>query len=118
MESMEQEDVQFNIAYIDQYYEAMHESDYLMQELLQDPIAFKASSNPGTLYYHQAMVAPERDEFRAAIATEVNGHINNNHWECIPISQVPKDAEILDSVWAFKRKRDIHARQVTDWKRD
>eukprot|EP00957_Ditylum_brightwellii_P107057 8168220-Ditylum_brightwellii.AAC.1 len=62
------------------------------------------------------MAAPDREEFWAAIVTEVNGHIDNNHWELIPISQVPKEAEILDSVWAFKRKRDIHTRQVTKWK--
>eukprot|EP00957_Ditylum_brightwellii_P169580 12907562-Ditylum_brightwellii.AAC.1 len=57
------------------------------------------------------MAAPDREEFRVTIVTEVNGHINNNHWELIPISQVPKDAKILDSVWAFKRKRDICTRQ-------
>eukprot|EP00957_Ditylum_brightwellii_P023550 1777452-Ditylum_brightwellii.AAC.1 len=69
-----------------------------MQELLLYPIAFKASSDPNTLYYHQAMAALAREEFRATIVTEVNGHIDNNHWELIPVNQVPKDAEILDSV--------------------
>eukprot|EP00957_Ditylum_brightwellii_P152133 11583356-Ditylum_brightwellii.AAC.1 len=79
LESMEQGDLQFNIAYSAQYYEAMHESDYQMQELFQDPIAFKAPSNPNTLYYHQTMAAPDREEFRVSIMTEVNGHIDNNH---------------------------------------
>eukprot|EP00957_Ditylum_brightwellii_P013815 1041245-Ditylum_brightwellii.AAC.1 len=82
-----------------------------MQELLLDSIAFKASSDPDTLYYHQDMGASDREVFRATIVTEVNGHINNNCWELIPISQMPKDAEILDSVWVFKRKRDIRTRQ-------
>eukprot|EP00957_Ditylum_brightwellii_P120269 9175963-Ditylum_brightwellii.AAC.1 len=68
-----------------------------MQELLLDPIAFEASSDPDTLYYHQAMAVPDREEFRATIVTEVNGRIDNNHWKLIHISQVPKDAEILDS---------------------
>eukprot|EP00957_Ditylum_brightwellii_P108488 8275080-Ditylum_brightwellii.AAC.1 len=67
---MEQEDLQFNIAYSAQYYDAMHESGYQMQELLLDPISFKASSDPDTLYYHQTMAAPDREEFRAAIVTE------------------------------------------------
>eukprot|EP00957_Ditylum_brightwellii_P075776 5758842-Ditylum_brightwellii.AAC.1 len=48
LEHIEQEDLQFNIAYSVQYYEAMHESDYQMQELLQYSIAFKASSDPDT----------------------------------------------------------------------
>eukprot|EP00957_Ditylum_brightwellii_P043575 3303228-Ditylum_brightwellii.AAC.1 len=66
-----------------------------MKELLEDLIAFNASSDPDTLYYHQSMAAPDREEFRTAIVTEVNGHIDNDHWEFIPISQVPKGAEIL-----------------------
>eukprot|EP00957_Ditylum_brightwellii_P081219 6178271-Ditylum_brightwellii.AAC.1 len=81
-----------------------------MQELLQYLIAVKASSKSDTLYYHQSMASPDREEFRAAIVKEVNRHIDNNHWELIPISQVPEGAGILGSVWAFKRKRDIHTR--------
>eukprot|EP00957_Ditylum_brightwellii_P045712 3468281-Ditylum_brightwellii.AAC.1 len=53
------------------------------------------------------MAAPDSEEFEAAIVTEFNGHLDNNHWELTPISQVPNEAEMLDSVQVFKQKRDI-----------
>eukprot|EP00957_Ditylum_brightwellii_P076479 5812662-Ditylum_brightwellii.AAC.1 len=58
------------------------------------------------------MAAPDREEFIGAIVKEINGHIDKKHWELMPLSQVPKEADILDSVWPFKRKRDIKTRQV------
>eukprot|EP00957_Ditylum_brightwellii_P120676 9204839-Ditylum_brightwellii.AAC.1 len=72
------------------------------RELLQDPITLKASSNPDTLCDHQTIAAPDREEIKVSIMTEAHGHIDNNHWELVSISQVPKKAELLDSVWTFK----------------
>eukprot|EP00957_Ditylum_brightwellii_P131213 10007622-Ditylum_brightwellii.AAC.1 len=63
MESLETIDVNFTA----EYYDAMHEDDYRIQDLMQDPIAFEASTDPDTLYYHQAMAAPDREEFIGAI---------------------------------------------------
>ena len=94
------------------YYEVLHEEDYHIQDSMDDPLAFKASGDPDTMYYHEAMLAPDKREFLHAIVKEVNAHIENNHWELILKKDVPKDAKILDSIWAMKRKRDIRTREV------
>jgi hypothetical protein len=94
------------------YYDALHEDDFQLQDQMLDPIAFKATSDPDTMHYHQAMVAPDRAQFLQAIIKEVNAHIANEHWELIPRSQVPQGTKILDSIWAMKRKRDIKTQEV------
>ena len=96
----------------EEYYEALHEDDYILQDEMKDPIAFKASSDPDNMYYHQAIKAPDKDEFLRAIIKEINDHTEGNHWALIPKEQVPKGEKILDSVWAMKRKRDIKTQQV------
>ena len=48
------------------YYDAMHEDDYKIQDVMQDPIAFVATSDEDTMYYHQAMNQPDAKEFKAA----------------------------------------------------
>jgi hypothetical protein len=94
------------------YYDALHQDDYALQDAMLDPIAFKASSDPDTMHYHEAMAAPDRAQFLEAIVKEVNAHIEHDHWELIPRSQVPEGTKILDSIWAMKRKRDIKTQQV------
>ena len=37
--------------------------DFKIQEQLQDPIAFTATSNPDTMYYSDALRAPDREQF-------------------------------------------------------
>ena len=72
------------------YYEAMHEDDYLLQDQLQDPIAFMTSTSPDVMYFDQAIHQPDSAEFVKAIIPEVNDHIERKHWELIPRDQVPK----------------------------
>jgi hypothetical protein len=108
-ESMDQG---FTITSYSTYYDALHEDDYSIQDAMMDPIAFKASSDPDTMHYHEAMAAPDRAQFLEAIVKEVNAHIEHDHWELIPRSQVPEGTKILDSIWAMKRKRDIKTQQV------
>ena len=94
------------------YYNALHEDDYKLQDHMRDPITFKATSDPDMMYYHQAIKAPDRDEFLQAIVKEINDHIEGNHWVLIPKERVPAGAKVLDSVWVMKRKRDIKTHQV------
>ena len=95
-----------------EYYLCHHAKECKDQELLADPIAFKASTNPDVMYYHEAMKAPDSKQFTQAIIDEVNAHIEGEHWEMIPIDAVPEGEIILDSVWAMRRKRDIKTREV------
>jgi len=77
-ESIQQGQIQYS-GYTAQFYEAFHEEDFKLQDDMVDPIGFKASSDPDTMYYHQAMRAPDKDQFLAAIVKEINDHITNNH---------------------------------------
>jgi hypothetical protein len=90
--------------------------DYEIQESLADPIAFAATSNPDTMYLHQALRAPDRDEFIEAMKQEIKDHESLHHWELVPKSEVPKGTIILPAVWSMKRKRRIDTREVYRWK--
>jgi len=96
--------------------EILHEDDYRIQEAMKDPISFAGLIEKDTMYYHEAMGAPDREEFIRAIVKEINDHIDGKHWVIINESDVPNDAIILDSVWSMKRKRNILTRQVYKWK--
>ena len=48
----------------------LHEEDLKIQNDMDDPIAFKASTDPDTMYFHQAMKAPDRKQFLEAIASK------------------------------------------------
>jgi len=96
--------------------EILHKDDYRIQEAMKDPISFAGLIEKDTMYYHEAMGAPDREEFIKAIVKEINDHIDGKHWVIINESDVPNDTIILDSVWSMKRKRNILTRQVYKWK--
>jgi hypothetical protein len=106
-ESCEQRGIAFSA-----YYDAMHEDDYLLQDEMMNPVTFMASSNQETMYFHQAMKAPDRKQFTQAVIKEVNDHIEKKNWELIPRDKVPEGTTILPSVWSMKHKRDIKTQQV------
>ena len=41
----------------------MHQEDNKLQDDMEDPIAYLASSEPDTMYFDQAMKEPDRQEF-------------------------------------------------------
>jgi hypothetical protein len=95
------------------YYEVLHEDDYKLQDEMTDPIAFLSHhSDPDTMYFHEAMRQPDREDFIKAVIKEINDHIDRRHWILVPREKVPKGTKILDSVWAMKRKRDLVTRQI------
>ena len=111
LDSVSQEHLIFS-AFLDK----RHAEDYLIQESMETPVAFKASTDPDTLYYHEAIAASDFDNFVEAIIKEVDTHCERDHWELILKENVPKNKNIIDSVWAMKRKRDIKTRKVYKWK--
>jgi hypothetical protein len=94
----------------------MHEDEYRIQDEMTDPIAFLAKADEDTMYFHQAMKAPDKKEFFKAIVKEMNDHIVAKNWELVPREDVPEGVRVLDSVWAMKRKRDILTRKVLKYK--
>ena len=100
------------------YYDALHEDDYSIQEEMADPIAFMANKkgDPDSLYYHQAMAAPDKIKWQEAMLKEFRSHCERKHWVPVTKEDIPAGTKILDSVWAMKRKRDILTQQITKWK--
>jgi hypothetical protein len=97
------------------YYQNNGEDE--LQEAMQDPIAFAAkSSDPDIFHYGGAMKELDRAEFIKALEEEVKVHIDNGHWVLMPRSDIPHGHKVLDSVWAFRRKRRIATQEVYKWK--
>ena len=74
---------------------------------------YKATTNPDTMYFHQAMKEPDREQFQAAIESEWEGQ--GPHYTLTPISEVPEGATVLPAVWQMNRVQDIMTRQVKKW---
>jgi Reverse transcriptase (RNA-dependent DNA polymerase) len=66
-------------------------------------LAFAASADPDTLYYHEAMKAPEK-EFLKVMQEEVNGQLENEVYELILRKDIPEGAMVLPAVWAMRCK--------------
>eukprot|EP00957_Ditylum_brightwellii_P061659 4678576-Ditylum_brightwellii.AAC.1 len=62
------------------------------------------------------MKEPDQEELIKAIVMEINGHVEGDHWELVRKADAPKGTKILDSVWAFKQKRDIKTQEVLKYK--
>jgi hypothetical protein len=105
------------VAFIAQAWDDMWDiKDYEIQEAMTDPIAFAASTNPDTMYLHEALRAPDRADFIRAMQEEVKAHEDLHHWESIPKTAVPEGTVILPAVWSMNRKRRITTREVYKWK--
>jgi hypothetical protein len=95
-------------------YQAMfpdHEHDHI------DPfLAYKAVSDPDTLYYHQAMKEPDRSEFESGMEKEINDQFENGNFTVIRRSEVPEGQTILPAVWQMRRKRDARTGKIKKYK--
>jgi hypothetical protein len=90
---------------------------YPYEDLNPNPlVALAASTDPDTMYYHQAMKEPDKDKFLKAMLEEVEGQLKNKNFSLIPRSKLPEGARVLPSVWAMKRKRRIATQEVYKWK--
>jgi hypothetical protein len=79
-------------------------------------MAYAASSDPDTLYYHEAMKAQDAPEFLKAMQEEVNGQVDSKVYELILRSELPEGATVLPSVWAMRRKRKLKTGEVYQYK--
>ena len=82
-------------------------TQFTTQKVLEDPIAFAATSNPDILYWDQAMKAHDRDKFLEMVKVELDSHEKMGNYEPIPIEKVPKGTKLLDMVWSMRLKRRI-----------
>jgi hypothetical protein len=82
---MEQQNMAFaskrsEVADVDEsYYDVLYEDDYRIQDDMKDPVAFMSSTDEDTMYYDQAMRAPDKKKLIEAIVKEVNNRITSKH---------------------------------------
>ena len=57
----------------------MHQDDYMIQDEMQDPLDYLASSDPATMYFDQETKQRDRKEFLNATIREVNSHWQREH---------------------------------------
>ena len=93
-----------------------HDRHLELQERMRHPIAFHAEMMGDIMYFQQALKQPDAEQFVHAIVKEVNGHVENNHWELVTRDAVPNDAQIVPSVWSMRRKRDLTTNEVKSHK--
>ena len=68
-----------------------------------EPTAWKATTDPDTLSWDEAMNAPDRDEFIKAILVEIDALVVNDTWDEVPVTDAR--GRVLPGTWTFKRKR-------------
>jgi hypothetical protein len=92
--------------------------DYLEDDTWPDqhPLAFKAKSDPDTMYYHQAMKQPDKEKFQKAMEDELAGHQAEGNYKLMPRSKLPKGALLLPPVWQLRRKRVTKTGEISRWK--
>ena len=97
-------------------FETDHDLNLELEERMWNPVAFAAEMMGNTMYFHQAMQQEDSDHFVDAVVKKINGHIDNKSWELVNIEDNPKDVEIIPSVWAMRRKRNLVTNEITKCK--
>jgi len=69
-------------------------------------------SDPDTMYYHQAMKQPDKEEFKQAMIKEVTSQIEEGIYSLVLRSDLPREAKVYPAVWQMKRKRHIETQEV------
>jgi len=93
-----------------------HDAHLDLQDRMSHPIAFHAEMMGDIMYLNQALCQFDADKFVEAVITEINGHVDNNHWQLTKHSDIGKDIDVLPSVWSMRRKRDITTNEVKKYK--
>jgi len=68
-----------------------HDAHLDLQDRMSNPIAFHAEMMGDIMYLNQALQQPDADKFVEAVITEINGHVDNNHWQLTKRSDIGKD---------------------------
>jgi hypothetical protein len=89
-----------------------HDAHLELQECIKNLIAFHAKMIGDIMNLQQALRQHDAKQFVDAVVKEVNGHVENGHWELVPQDTVPKDAQIVPSVWVMQRKCNLTTNNV------
>ena len=70
-----------------------------LQEQMRNPIAFHAKMMGDVLYLQQVLRQPNAKEFVQAVIKEVSKHVDCKNLTLKKRSKVPKDVQVIPSVW-------------------
>ena len=51
-----------------------------------------------------------------ALVKEVNTHVEHENWTIVSMDEKPDDEELIPSVWAMRRKRNLVTNEITKYK--
>ena len=95
----------------------------IMETISQTPeiedhpiLVMAASSDPDTLYLHQARKQTDWKEFKNAMFKETQQLIEKNTFTLTKREKVPKEIPILPAVWALRRKRRLDTGAIYKYK--
>ena len=67
-------------------------------------MAYAASADSDTLYYHQGMKEPDSDKFKEAMEKEIKDQWDNGNFSPKRRSEVPLGVEIIPGVWQLNER--------------
>lgn len=85
--------------------------DHEEQDFNNPLLAFKSTSDPDTMYYHEAMRMKDRREFVKAMEEEIRDNFKHKNFSIVHKSQVPQGATVL-----LRRKRHIKTGEIKRYK--
>ena len=62
------------------------------------------------------MKTTEKENFKQAMNKEFMDHCERKNWKILPAEEILEGGEVLDAVWAMRRKRYILTKQIYRWK--
>ena len=86
-------------------------------KLINEPLlAYEATADPDTMYFHEAMKQKDWLEFRKAMQKEVDDRMKDKNYSIIHKSKIPKKGIGTSAVWDLRRKRDIKTGAIKKYK--
>ena len=73
-------------------------------------LAYKATSDPDTMYLHQAMKEPDKEQFLMAMEKEARDQLNNGNFTIMLRSQCPKRCKDITNGVVNEKKKGHHNR--------
>ena len=89
------------------YYKAMHKDDYVQQYEIEHQFVFLSTANKDTMYFDQAMKAPNSAKFSDICVKKVNDHIERKNCRLVPREDVSEDTKVLPSLWEMRQNRHV-----------
>jgi hypothetical protein len=78
--------------------------------------AYKAKTDPDTMYFHEALRQPDKKEFIKAMDKELTDQMEHGNFTVVHCDTVPEGATVLPTVWALRRKRKQDTGEIYKYK--